>query len=115
MGRGGAGVAASLAAIALTAGLGWAGCGDGESFSDAKIQDALGLEPAGKAYTVGGDPFCEVSELLNDGDELADAPTDRVLASPDRNVGIVVGRTFAPDCERDVREDLDRLDPKEKE
>lgn len=111
-----AGVAIWMIAAMLALGVA-TGCGsdDGPSFSDARIEKSLDLEPAGKAYTVGGDPFCEVSELLNDADEVAEARSSRVLASRGGNAGVVVGAAFAPDCERSSRDALDKLDPKPKE
>ena len=97
------------AALALAAG----GCGSGSSISDDEIVRALNLKPAGQRYEVGGDPFCTVDELLNDGDEVDAASGERgqdfVIASPDGEVGVLARRPFAPDCTRRARDDLKRL------
>src|SRR5687767_809609 len=60
------------AAVALAAG----GCGSGSSITDTEIVKALDLKQAGQGYEIGGDPFCAVDELLNDGDEVDGAGGD---------------------------------------
>jgi hypothetical protein len=98
-----------VAALALAAG----GCGSGGSTPDAEIVRALDLKQAGGGYEMGGDPFCTVDELLNDGDEVdgtgGEAGGSFLIASPDGEVGILARRPFAPDCTRRARDALKRL------
>jgi hypothetical protein len=102
-------LAALVAALVLAAG----GCGEGSSISDSKIVSALDLKPAGQGYEIGGDPFCTVGELLNDGDEVDQASDDQgqdfLIASPNGEVGVLAQRPFAPDCTRRARDALKRL------
>jgi hypothetical protein len=96
-------------AVALAAG----GCGSGSSTPDSEITQALDLEPAGGGYELGGDPFCVVGELLNDGDEVDGASDDQresfVIASPDGEIGVVALKPFPSDCAQQARDDLRRL------
>jgi hypothetical protein len=104
MGR--AALALSVCVLAIGA-----GCGEEERFSDGKISNAVGIEDD----TVGGDPFCVVSDLLNDNAEIeAAAEKDKglILTSAQGNVGVVVEPPFPEDCERKVRNALNKLDPK---
>lgn len=98
-----------VAALAIPA----AGCGSGSSTSDSEIVKALNLESAGGGYELGGDPFCVVGELLNDGDQVdgasADPAQEFLIASPDGEVGVVAQKPFAPDCARRAKDDLKRL------
>jgi hypothetical protein len=108
------GVAASLiVAVALA----WAGCGDGSSISDSKIVAALDLKQTTRGYEIGGDPFCTVVELLNDGGEVAQASDegghDFVIASPDGEIGVIAKPPFAPDCTHRARDALKKLVRKE--
>ena len=100
-----------LAALALALAAG--GCGSGGSTADSQIARALNLEPAGGGYELGGDPFCTVGELLNDGDEVDQAndvgAEQFLIASPDGEVGVLAVKPFAPDCARRARDDLRRL------
>jgi hypothetical protein len=97
------------AALALAAG----GCGFGNSTPDSEIVKALDLKPVGQRYEIGGDPFCVVAELLNDGDEVDQASGDQgqefLIASPDGEIGVLALRPFAPDCTRRAKDDLRRL------
>ncbi len=97
------------AALALAAG----GCGSGSSTPDSEIVNALNLKPAGQGYEIGGDPFCAVDELLNDGDEVDGASGGEgasfLIASPDGAIGILARRPFAPDCTQQAKRDLKRL------
>ena len=94
-----------------------AGCGEEEtSYSNKQIVETLNLEEIDDAYAMEADPFCEVSKkLLNDASEVDDADEDEelVIASSEGNVGIAVVAPFA--CEREARQDLDKLDPEPKE
>jgi hypothetical protein len=103
--------ALSIALLGLAAG---GGCDGGESFSDAKIEDAAKIEDG----FVDGDPFCEVDDLLNDSEEI-DAVDDKragdIITSAVGNVGVVVVPPFPDDCESTVRRGLNKLDPKPKE
>jgi hypothetical protein len=98
-----------IAALTLAAG----GCGPGSSTPDSEIVDALNLKQAGHGYEIGGDPFCTVDELLNDGDEVdqasGEAGRDFLIASPDGEIGVLARRPFAPDCTRRARDALKRL------
>jgi hypothetical protein len=102
----------AVLAFALAVG-GGAGCGDGQSTSDAKIVSALELEQANRAYRMGGDPFCTIDELLNDGDEVDQASDetgrDFLIASPDGEIGVLARRPFAPDCTQQAKDALRRL------
>jgi hypothetical protein len=89
-----------------------AGCAGEEGFSDAKVNDAAKVEDG----FVAGDPFCEVSKVLNDAGEIDEAGADAaIITSAEGNVGVEVVPPFPPDCEKKVRKGLDRLDPKPKE
>jgi hypothetical protein len=98
-----------VAALALAAG----GCGSGSSTPDSEIVEALNLKRAGEGYEIGGDPFCTVDELLNDGDEVDqasdEAGRDFLIASPNGEIGVVARRPFAPDCTRRAKDGLRRL------
>ena len=97
------------AALALVA----CGCGSGSSTPDDEIIRALDLKQAGHGYEIGGDPFCTVDELLNDGDEVdqaSDEPgRDFLIASQDGEIGVLARRPFAPDCTRRAKDALRRL------
>jgi len=104
---------ASAVALAL-AGI---GCSAGGGVPDSKIVGALDLKRTGRGYEMGGDPFCTVEQLLNDGDEVS-AADDRqdanafVIAGPGGEVGVLAQRPFAPDCSRRAKAALKRLDPR---
>ena len=90
-----------------------AAAGPASSTPDSEIVKALDLKQAGQGYEIGGDPFCAVDELLNDGDEVDGAGGDGgqsfPIASPDGEVGVLARRPFAPDCARRAKDDLKRL------
>ncbi len=98
------------AALVLAAG----GCGSGSSTPDSEIVRALNLKPAGQGYEIGGDPFCTVDELLNDGDEVDGTGGGEgesfLIASPDGEVGVLALKPFAPDCTKQAKRDLKRLE-----
>jgi hypothetical protein len=102
-------LALALVALAAVA----AGCGSDSSTPDSKIVKALDLERSGQGYEVGGDFFCVVSELLNDGDEVDGSSGNQqesfVIASPDGEIGVVVVKPFPTDCLQAARKDLRRL------
>jgi hypothetical protein len=91
------------------------GCGtETESVLDDEIVRELGLEaaPTGDGYTVGDNLACLVTTLLNDSEEvggLTAAERRVALTSRDGRVGILVETPFAPACERDALEALNRL------
>jgi hypothetical protein len=90
-------------------------CGGDEQVSDSDIIEAANLEQGtnGAAYTVGGDPFCEVDELLNDTDELEAASEDRsglVIADSEQRAGIAGVPPFDPECAKRARRGLDSLE-----
>jgi hypothetical protein len=102
-------------ALAFALGLTVAGCGDGAGVSDSKIVAALDLQQAGNGYRMGGDPFCAVEDLLNDGDQVSAAndgadPSGFVIAGPGGEVGVVARRPFAPDCSRRAKQELRQLE-----
>ena len=109
MARSPATLALPLAVLAFAAG----GCGSGSSTPDSEIVEALNLKQAGQGYEVGGDPFCTVDELLNDGDEVDQASGDQgqdfLIASPDGEIGVLARKPFAPDCTKEAKDDLKRL------
>jgi hypothetical protein len=108
---------AALALAAVFAVAAVAGCSEEEaaSFSKQRIVKAVGLEEAEDGYTIGGDPFCLVDRrLLNDAEEVAAARDSDELgltvASAAGNVGIRAKPPFAPDCRRQAKTRLNRLD-----
>jgi hypothetical protein len=113
-GRGGVKIGTCLFLATLTL----AACSEDETrYSDDRIVERLHLvENENGGYSVGEDPFCEVSKnLFNDADELESA-ADRddlglVIASREGNVGVKGVPIFATDCKDVVRKRLDKLDP----
>jgi hypothetical protein len=108
----------SLVAAAVVIALGAApGCGADEQVADSDIVDALKLEQSADrpVYAIGGDPFCEVNEeLLNDSDEV-EAARDRdklglVITNSEQDVGIEGVPPFDPECAREAKHDLNRLE-----
>jgi hypothetical protein len=91
------------------------GCGEEDSVSDGDIVQALELERSDGGYTIGGEPFCEVSgELLNDSSEVEDATggndkLELVITDSGETVGVQGVPPFDPECERDARRALNRL------
>jgi hypothetical protein len=112
-------------ALLVVCGLAAAGCGaDSKSYSDGEISDGLALRPDGREYLVAtkeepkGDAFCIVTELLNDADEVEQAPDGaarQALSSREGNAGVVVSTELGFPCEEEVARNLNRLDPKPKE
>lgn len=100
-----------LLALAATAVLLGACGGEDVRFSDAKVVRALDLQKAENSYSVGGQPFCKVTKILNDADEVDKTPSEFVLASPARNVGVQVKPPFIGACEKQVHRALTKLDP----
>jgi hypothetical protein len=100
----------ALLAFALAGAL---GCGPGQTTPDSKIVSALDLKQGPHAYQIGGDPFCTVDQLLNDGDEVQQASDkpghDFLIASPNGEIGVLARRPFAPDCARRAKDALKRL------
>ncbi|MGH3991367.1 MAG: hypothetical protein ACRDSN_02765 [Pseudonocardiaceae bacterium] len=92
------------------------GCGGGDSVPDDEIVEAVRLQEGsnGAAYTVGGDPFCEVNELLNDSDEVEAArdrdKLDLVITDSEQRVGIEGVPPFDPECARRARRALERIE-----
>jgi hypothetical protein len=104
-----------LGLLAGALAIGAAGCGGGGGVSDGKLVDALDLKHTARGYEMGGDPFCTISQLLNDRDEVSQA-NDRagaagfVIAGPRGEVGVLAERPFAPDCTRSAEKALRRLE-----
>jgi hypothetical protein len=97
--------------LAVTA----AGCGSESGVSDSKIVSALGLKQAGHGYEMGGDPFCTIDRLLNDGDEVHQADdhpggSGFVIAGSKGTVGVLARRPFAPNCIRQAKEGLKHVE-----
>jgi hypothetical protein len=115
-------VRAVTALVLLSLSLGAAACGEEDktiSYGDGTIIDTLQLEKSDGGYAIGGDPFCAVEgNLLNDGDEVTKAQNrddlGLVISSNEGNVGVRAVPPFAPDCEKQVQNRLDKLDPKPK-
>ena len=95
------------AALVLVA----AGCGSGtEGVPDAKIIAALDMKRVQGNYAIDGNPFCSVSKLLHDSQEVKDqSSTHRVIAAHDGSVGVEIIRPFAPSCKRRAVRSLNRL------
>jgi hypothetical protein len=91
------------------------GCGAEEQVSNDDIVDALRLEPSkDSGYSIGGDPFCEVSdELLNDSDEVdAASKGDKlglVITDSEQSVGVEAVPPFDPKCAKKAKHALNRL------
>ncbi len=102
-------------ACAAALGLSAAGCSTDSGVADSKIIGALDLQHAGRGYEMGGDPFCTIRQLLNDGDEIS-AANDHpgaagfVIAGPKGQVGVLAQRPFAPDCSRRAEDQLKHLE-----
>ena len=91
------------------------GCGSQTSVPDSKLIGALDLKHTARGYEIGGDPFCSIEQLLNDGDEVSQANDDAgaaafVIAGPDGDVGVLAKRPFAPDCTQRAEHALKRLE-----
>jgi hypothetical protein len=89
-----------------------AGCGSSstEGIPDAKIIAALDMKMVQGHYAIKGNPFCSVSKLLHDSQQVKDASsTRRVIASRDGTVGIEIIRPFAPSCKHRAIPVLNRL------
>jgi hypothetical protein len=105
-----------LAVLLILAGaLAWEGCSasTGNSIDDSQIASALNLKKVSDGYTMNGDPFCRIDDLLNDVDEVNAANDqkgiDFVIAAPDGAVGVLAHPPFAPSCKRDAQSALKRL------
>jgi len=108
------------AALSAAIGLGIAGCGDSSGgFKEDDVVKALDLERTDGAYAIGGDVFCRVGEVYTTRDEVTEVAgsgqKDLLIASKEGNVGVRIVRPFAPDCSKDARADLNRLDKPPKE
>src|SRR3954447_2523584 len=91
-----------------------AGCGSsGSSIDDSQIISALNLKKASSGYTMNGDPFCRVDDLLNDVDEVNGASdqkgVDFLIAAPGGEVGVLAHPPFAPACKREATDALKKL------
>jgi hypothetical protein len=105
----------SLVSVVAVSALLLGGCGGDEQVSDSDIIEAADLEEGsnGAAYTVGGDPFCEVDELLNDSDEVeaaSEGGSDLVIADSEQRAGIVGVPPFDPECAKRARRGLNSLE-----
>jgi hypothetical protein len=105
-----------VAPLILLLALVWAGCStvtSSSSTDDSQIVKALNLTKSGSGYVMGGNPFCRIEQLLNDGNEVEDATSqpgrDDVLAAHDGEVGVVVRQPFAPSCSHQAQDALKRL------
>ena len=105
----------SLVSVVAVYALVLGGCGGEEQVSDSEIIEAANLEEGsnGAAYTVGGDPFCEVDELLNDTDEVeaaSEGGSDLVIADSEQRAGVAAVPPFDPECAKRVRRGLKALE-----
>ncbi len=103
---------AAIAALAIAV-----GCGSSSQVSDSKLISELQLKQTPRGYEMGGDPFCTIEQLLNDGDEVSSADDQKsashfVIAGPDANVGVLAQRPFAPDCTKRAQRKLKQLERK---
>jgi hypothetical protein len=93
-----------------------AGCGAGSSVSDSQITSALGLKQTSDGYEMGGNPFCTVSQLLNDPGEVAGSSDETgrefEISAPKGTIGIVARKPFAPSCTRKAKAGLAKLERK---
>lgn len=91
-----------------------AACGSEERISDSEVIEALELEPGADddTYAVRGDPFCSVSRILNDREQVeaaGDGDPGLVIADSDERVGVQAVPPFDPRCARRAQRALDRL------
>ena len=90
-----------------------AGCGTSSSSSgipDSKIIAALDMKKVQGRYAIDANPFCSISQLLNNGDKVDKAKSShRVIASRDATVGIEIIKPFAPSCQKQAQRKLNRL------
>ena len=106
----------SLVPVVAVSALLFAACGGDEQVPDSEIVEAANLEEGsnGGAYTVGGDPFCEVDELLNDPDEVEAAgegdDLGLVITDSEQTVGISGVPPFDPQCARRAKRGLNSLE-----
>ena len=118
--HGGARIAIALS-VALVAAVAAGGCGEEDvRYSDKQIVEKLNLEKSDNGYSVEGDIFCEVKkDLLNDADQVEEAADKDelglVIASVGGNAGVEGVPVFSPDCKDQVKEKLNKLDPKPEE
>lgn len=105
----------SLVSVIAVSALLVGACGGDEQVSDSEIVEAANLEEGsnGAPYTVGGDPFCEVDELLNDSDEIEAASengAELVIADSEQRAGIAGVPPFDPECAKRARRGLNSLE-----
>jgi hypothetical protein len=105
----------SLLSVVALAALLLAACGEEDQISDSEIIEAANLEEGSNdaAYTVGGDPFCEVAELLNDADEVeaaSESKSELVIADSEQRAGVVGVPPFDPECAKRARRGLNSLE-----
>ena len=91
-----------------------AGCGTSSSapsgVPDAKIIAALDMKKVQGRYAIDSNPFCSVSQLLNDSDKVEKAKSShRVIAARDATVGVEIVKPFAPSCQKQAQRKLNRL------
>jgi hypothetical protein len=95
----------------------WLGCGTGGAVPDSKIVSALHLQKTSRGYEMGGDPFCTIVDLLNDGGEVRQASDQGgrafVIASPDGEIGVLARPPFAPMCTHKAKDALKKLERKQ--
>jgi hypothetical protein len=105
--------ALSLALVATVAVLSACGSEEMPKLSDAKIANSLNLEQTEGGYRVGDNPFCRITEILNDADETSGLTKSQrrvAITSRSGDVGVLVKTPFAPSCKDEVTADLNKLD-----
>ena len=101
--------------LALCLGLGamaaLAGCSSSSGgISDSEIVHALSMRKVLGNYAIDGNPFCSVSKLLHDVNEVkAAGKSGRVIASHDHSIGVEIVKPFAPSCVKKAQRKLNRL------
>src|SRR3954453_22773905 len=88
---------------------GW-GTSSDSGIPDSKIVAALDMKKVQGRYAIDANPFCSVSKLLNDADEVKKASSSgKVIASRDATVGVEIIKPFAPSCRDKAQRKLNRL------
>ena len=88
------------------------GCGssDDAGIPSARIVAKLDMKKVQGHYAIDANPFCSVSKLLGDAQEVKKASSSHlVIASRDETVGVEIIRPFAPPCRKKAQKRLNHL------